>query len=510
MPTFPTAAEMSFIGRCAVDVFISYAHIDNQANWVTNFHSALQTRLQELLGTDRAVIWRDVRLDHSSSYRDELRRTVTSSALFLSILTPRYLESDSCREELDTFVAAVKGGNAPGFEAEQRLIRVVKTRLGEETQPPGFDDVLGFEFYESDPLNPDRFREFESQEGTLRFEKFKDRVDDLAQELNRKLRRMRRLRPPAKADTRIVFLARTTSDLERYRASIQSELSGRGHTVLPSEPLPETGPELISAVEALVTKADISVHLLGRRYGVIPEEETRSFGALMYDLAFAKQDRTNFHQLVWIPEDIQNPEEAQQAFLTKVRGAFNHTTSGKSDVFETSFESFKEGLLDVLSRKPAAAVPAPNLKAKAVYLICDQPDLKQEQLEKIKAYLRGRGHPVDLPPFQGEPEELRAMEEELIGDTDAILIYYGTAKDLWVLRKRKNVLKVLSSRQKGRDYARALYLAAPKDDLKVVNYLTEPDRSFREVDGFPPLLLLGDCEDFHPEKLNSFLAMIER
>jgi ParB-like chromosome segregation protein Spo0J len=274
--------------------------------------------------------------------------------------------------------------------------------------------------------------------------------------------------------------------------------------------LPDTGHEARAAAEALVAKADISVHLIGRRYGVIPEEETRSFGELLYDLAFAQRERTGFHQLVWIPEDLQSPEDAQQALLTKVRGGFDQTTSGKSDVFETSFESFKEGLLDVVSRKPVPPPVHSTVKKKAIYLLCDQPDLRQEQLEKIKAYLRSRGHPVELPPFQGEPEELRTMEEELIGDTDAALIYYGTAKDLWVLRKRKNVLKVLSSKQKGRDYARALYLATPKDDIKAINYLNVSDHNYPEIEGFPPLLLVGDCEEFQPEKLDSFIELIER
>ena len=73
------------------------------------------------------------------------------------------------------------------------------------------------------------------------------------------------------------------------------------------------------------------------------------------------------------------------------------------------------------------------------------------------------------------------MEEELIGDTDAVLIYYGTATDLWVLRTRKNVLKVLSSKQKGRDYARALYLATPKDDIKTGNYLSIADRTYPAI-----------------------------
>ena len=507
----PIRAEQSFTGIYAVDVFISYGHIDNQANWVTHFHSVLQTRLQELLGSERVVIWRDVKLNGIDAFEDAIRRSVCSSALFLSVLSPRYVASPSCRNELDWFVDAAERGDGLRLDIQSRLIRVVKTRLQEGMQPTNFKATLGYEFYESDPQNPEIFREFGSQEGMPRFEKFMDRLDILAQTLARTLFKMRQVQPSTKEGLqRTIFLARTTSDLEPHRASIQRELAGRGHTVIPTEPLPDTGSELRTIAETLLAQADVSVHLIGRRYGVIPEEETSSFGELLYDLASAQRKRSGFHQLVWIPEDLQNPDDAQEAFLAKVRGVFDQTACEKGDVFETSFESFKEGLLDVVSRKPEPTPIPSSVKARAVYLLCDQPDLKQDQLDKIKAYLRSRGHPVELPPFQGEPSELRAMEEELIGDTDAALIYYGMARDLWVLQKRKNVLKVLSSKEKGRDYARGLYLARPKDDIKAANYLTVADGVYPEGEGFPPLLLLGDCEEFQPEKLDAFIKFIER
>jgi hypothetical protein len=507
--TSPTYTSRSFTSTYDVDVFLSYGHVDNQEKWVSHFHSRLQTRLQELLGTEEVVVWRDLKLGGTDAFEDVLRAKISRSALFISVLSPRYVVSLSCRKELDWFVSAAQKSGGLRLETESRLIRVVKTRLLAGAEPANFGATLGYEFYEADDQNSDVFREFDSEPAMPRFNLFRERCDVLAQAVARMLLKMKQ--PPSSmgVQRRTVFLARTTSDLESRRASILSELAGRGHTVLPAEPLPDSGPELKTAVEALLAKTDISVHLIGRSYGVIPEQETRSFGELQYELAFVERKRAAFHHLVWIPEDLQNPEERQRTFLAKVRGSIDQRIADKSDVFETSFESFKEGLLDVLSRKPAPpSIPA-NAQAKAVYLLCDQPDLVHEQLAKIKAYLRGRGHPVELPAFQGEPQELREMEEELIGDTDAALIYYGTAKDVWVLRKRKNLLKVLSTKQTGRDYARALYLCAPKDEIKA-DYLEVPDGRYPEGTGFPPLLVLGDCEDFLPAKLDVFIKLIEK
>lgn len=512
MPTSSSTPTIrSFTRRFEVDVFLSYGHIDNQENWVTQFHSRLQTRLQELLGTEEVVVWRDPKLDGIDIFEELLREKVSRSALFLSVLSPRYSQSTACQKELDWFIEASQQTGGLRVETKSRLVRVTKTLLPEEMEPENFHDTLGFKFYETDSQNAELFHEFDSQPGMPRFNQFRDQCDTLAQAVGRMLKKMRQLPSASEVPSRTIFLARTTSDLERRSASIRSELTDHGHIVLPAEPLPDSGPEMKAAVEQLLAKSDIAVHLFGSRYGVIPEEETRSFGELQYELAVAQRNRPNFHQLVWIPEDLQNPEERQQTFLNKLRERQDQGSSDRADLYETSFESFKEGLQDVLSRKPEIPLPQPGCKTRAVYLLCNQLDLKRDPLDKIKAYLRRRGHPVELPPFDGDPEELRKVEEELIGDTDAALIYYGTAKDAWVMAKRKMLRKALGAKATGRDYARALYLCTPIDDKKA-DYLSVPDHLFLEPEpqGFPPLLVLGDCGEFEPAKLDAFISQIER
>ncbi len=514
MAASPTdGAVQSFTGTYEVDVFLSYGHIDNRENWVTEFHKRLETRLQELLGTDDVVIYRDPKLDGNDIYDELLRHKVSRSAVFISVLSPRYTLSASCRKELDWFVEAAQQTGGLRIETKSRLIRVTKTRLAEGTLPPNFRDTLGFQFYKTDPDNEENFYEFDADPRMPRFNQFREQCDRLAQAVARMLEKLRRIPSSTPAHGRTVFLARTTSDLEFQRASIRNELTGRGHTVLPAptEPLPDSGPEMRAAVEALLAKSDLSIHLFGRAYGVIPEQETRSFGELQYELAFAQRPRLGFHQLVWIPEDLGNPEERQQSFLKKLRDSKDQKGAERADLYETCFESFKEGLLDVLSRKPEASPPPSGVKSKAVYLLCNKQDLKCEALDKIKGYLRSRGHPVELPPFDGDPDELREVEDGLIEDTDAALIYYGTAKDAWVIAKRKSLRKVLGARTSGRNYARALYLCAPKDDKKA-DYLSVPDHLFLEPEqqGFSPLLVVGDCGDFEPAKLDAFIRLIEK
>ena len=499
----------SYTQSYGVDIFISYGHIDNQENWISEFHRRLETRLQELLGTQELVVWRDLKLDGTDAFEDQLQSLISSSAVFISVLSPRYTSSSSCRKELEWFLAAAQATGSLRVDLKSRLIKVTKTRLLDGMAPADFKDTLGFEFYETDS-NKQLFHEFDAQPNMPRFIQFRDQCDRLAQAVQLILRKLRRVSSVEASARRTIFLARTTSDLERQRNSIHDELVDHGHTVLAPGTLPDSGPEVRAAIEELLLKSEFSVHLVGRSYGLIPEQETLSLGELQYELACAQRQRPSFQQLVWIPKDLQNPEDRQKAFLTRLRDGRDQPDGHQGDLNEGSLEEFKSDLLQLLSRKLEVPANAPGAKAKAVYLVCNHADLNRDQLIKIKGYLRSRGHPVELPPFEGDPDELRTLEEQLIGDTDAALIYYGSAKDAWVIAKRKNLRKVLGSKPSGRDYARALYLCVPRDERKA-DYLSVPDHLFLEPEpGFPPLLVLGDCEDFDPSKLEGFIQLIEK
>jgi hypothetical protein len=90
------------------DVFISYAHLDNQPlkpealGWVSEFHEALSKRLGEVLGK-APRIWRDPKLQGNDIFADEIGQRFKGTAVLVSITTPRYVESDWCQRELSGF-----------------------------------------------------------------------------------------------------------------------------------------------------------------------------------------------------------------------------------------------------------------------------------------------------------------------------------------------------------------------------------------------------------------------
>ena len=76
------------------DVFISYAHIDNQTlsaeqpGWIDNLHRALEIRLNQLLG-EKSKIWRDPKLQGNDRFDQVIVNQLLKAAILVSVLSPR-------------------------------------------------------------------------------------------------------------------------------------------------------------------------------------------------------------------------------------------------------------------------------------------------------------------------------------------------------------------------------------------------------------------------------------
>ena len=88
------------------DVFISYAHIDDQAltegqkGWITQFHRILEVRLGQLLG-EKPTIWRDQKLQGSDVFDDKIVNAFREAKVMVSIMSPRYMKSEWCLSLID-------------------------------------------------------------------------------------------------------------------------------------------------------------------------------------------------------------------------------------------------------------------------------------------------------------------------------------------------------------------------------------------------------------------------
>ncbi len=134
-------------------VFISYAHIDNeplsekQLGWITRFHVSLSAMLSMRIGR-KAEIWRDNKLSGNDIFADEILQQFPQTALLISVVTPRYVESEWCTREAREFCRTADLTGGVVVDNKSRVLKVVKIPGGDENPlPEPMKLALGYPFY---------------------------------------------------------------------------------------------------------------------------------------------------------------------------------------------------------------------------------------------------------------------------------------------------------------------------------------------------------------------------
>ncbi|MEM9008821.1 MAG: toll/interleukin-1 receptor domain-containing protein [Cyanobacteria bacterium P01_F01_bin.86] len=508
------------------DLFISYAHIDNQSlipdqeGWISTFHKALAIRLSQIRGT-APQIWRDRKLQGNDDFSQAITDALGNSGLLLSIVSPRYLKSEWCIRELQTFcnLATEQTGGLNIGENKGRLFKVVKTYVPREQYPTEFESFIGYEFFEFDTAG--RPQEFDKIYGPELERKFYARLNDLAYDIHQTLEILDALpsgtvsldalssdtlssdapvENPAlgintlfsyptepingqNAPRKTIYLAETTFDLNDARDNIRRELAMAGHQVLPEQPLPIT-PDFAQRVQENLAHCVMSIHLVSPQRAA-QEDESPSSQALQNLMAARSQEQIeiasnccqeqqDISRILWMPPTAQIRED--DAFLQELQR--------QPDFISTPLEALKTIIEDRLVQ-PVAAEPDGGRR---VYLDCDQRDLNAAEIVPLYEWLEQQVEVV-LPDHSNT--NLRESEA-LIKKCQGVLIYYGQANGLWLARRLNALRKSLYDRPQPL-IAKAVYVAGPQRPNK---------QSFSAAD----VPVIDGLQTFNPGLLESFLA----
>ena len=104
---------------------------------------------------DRAVVWRDPRLRGHELLWPTIRAALSKSAVLVAVVSPRYVNSGSCREEFSNFESLSLLPDGVSIGNATRLMHVIKLPVERRTLPTAFQDRLGYSFYEPDPATGD-------------------------------------------------------------------------------------------------------------------------------------------------------------------------------------------------------------------------------------------------------------------------------------------------------------------------------------------------------------------
>lgn len=478
-------------------IFISYAHIDDQPlvegeqGWISAFHSVLEKRLSMLLG-EPPNIWRDAELRGNDRFDDAIARAFHRAAVFIAVLTPRYVRSDYCQMELDAFTTTAAREGRERVGDRRPLFKVIKTPVARDDHPTELQDQLGYEFFVQDPG-----RKHPSELSlSSRRDDFLVLLDDLAHEIRETLEQLDETdanpaaTPVDPGTGKVIYLAPPTSDLRGFHDALRRELVDEGHAVLPDTELPVVGGPFLETVDRCLAGADLAVHLLGPKYGFVPEDETTSAGELQLMRSAARA--SSLERLIWIPPECTPTDARQAALLERVRR--DPTFQEGADVVNASLETLKQSLRGRLVPAPAVPEsPHPGDDADTepggpawVYLIHDPQD--DDAAAEVEDALWDAGVEVRTRIYEGDETEIREDHEENLRVCDAFLVFHGSAGERWLRQALADLKRARGLGRTAPIRARAVLVAPPLDARKA-RFRSREAQVLHAENGFEPATL---------------------
>lgn len=524
---------MGYVPGFKYDIFISYAHIDNDPlikgapGWVDFFEQLLRKSLRVELGAE-VEIFRDAQLNGFEPFSDQLGQALEQSAVLLTLISPRYIKAEWCLWELREFQKRTGGG---------RLLKVVKSsvegksfRLDGQELFASVKDVLEHRLYYEDERSG-RHIDLQPELKERDIPDFVDKVNAICEDLDRLFRRIRgatagALKLPAPApvvplvltpmtamsaptpmsapqpapppptasqsntndssatEMPAVYLAETTKDQAEARKQIKNELQQFKFRVLPDQPLPADAEELAQAVQQYLEQARLAVHLVGENYGTVLDGEERSIPHVQYDLAAALAQANQLTQLVWLPPGLTPKAGLQEEFVTRVK---NNTP----DLLQVKLEDLKTEIHKKLKPPPKDIWAELAGDPVTICLFCHEHDFAQ--VGPLFSYLKlEEAYKVKLPLQDQEPPD---KYKQLLQSSDAVLLYYGAADEEWFGNIWRVIQKLSATGRTKPLLAKAIYIGESMTKEKDLLNSSDP-------------LVLKNYAPFTPETIAPFIQRI--
>jgi hypothetical protein len=372
-----TVADFSRV-RFEYDIYVSYAHLDSE--WVNEFVRRLEVRVEQFAGRDTSI-YSDTKLSGADAFEEQLSRAVRSSALLVAVVTPSYVNSKYCLDELARFEAVAReqtGGVMLG--SDSRVVPVWAIPVERDRLAPELKELVGYWFFDGVPEGP--FRQFRPDEP-----EYHKLLDSVAQHIARML-------PTQRRRERVYITA--SPDMETYRRRLEQELAQRGY---------EAGSE-----DRVLGEAQLCVLLIGSEAAGLDPGRF---------LEMTKQ-RPELRIVIWTPPGT---ESAVPSRLMEEAGYYPGV-----DIVIRPFEQFVHTVLDVLRPRPRR----PDLNAEgtsSIYLSCEPQD--RAAIGKLVDRLHQQNFLVAIS--SGRPSD-----NPLFDQSDAVLIYWGTGSNLGVRTQVQN------------------------------------------------------------------------
>lgn len=394
-------------------------------------------------------------------FSDSIVARLPNVAVLLSVLTPAYRNSEWCKRELQEFFRASAATGGVRVADKMRVFKVVKTPVPREDEPTELQPVLGYEFYTMDP-ETHRTRQLVAtpEVHSLYWTRLDDLANDIA-DLITSLEREARHPQPDEPTPGAVYLAEASYDLKERRDTIRRDLQSHGYTVVPDRPLPGFGPDYISEVRAHLARCRLSVHMVGRSYGSVPDGSTDSVVALQHELAIERAALGNFRRLIWMPPDLSTDDERQRQFIDQLET--DSRVQSAADLLKLPSKTSRACCTPGSSPQHRRHRRSPA-SDRSTYVVCEQRD--REAVRPLVDFLYNQGFEVISSAFDGDQTSILQDHRDNLVTCDAVLVYYGAGNELWLRTQLRELTKSPGYGRTRPMLATAVLVAPPMNDEK--------------------------------------------
>ena len=424
---------MGIVSGFKHDLFISYAHFDNEADaqgvhWVSRFQIDLQNALRQRIGSDPEIFF-DTRNFEAGDHVDYLVDNVRHSAIFIAMLSPSYVAREFTIRELQAYC-----DRAP----EARAVVTV------ELLP--VDDESNHELLRGRKRTPFWWKDQMAQDIPLRLtskfnaELYNERLQVLAHQLKKLLveqrdhgvigaaAEARRPQPkPSAASTvavaapsegKAVLLAQTTDDLYDERERVRACLDQYGIKVLPENDYPQGGQDFAAAFEADIERSALFVQLLGNFGSRKPPDLSQTYAQFQYETAKG----AGLKILQW-----RHPDLDLAAVTHRDKPLFEGP-----EVLAVGLEEFKGEILRFHAQL-AKPVPAPVTFDGGCHVFINADSSDKELADALlKIFDDRKNFTAARPLFEGSAKDILDDLEANLMNCEALVLLYGRAPPAWV------------------------------------------------------------------------------
>lgn len=430
---FYTGIFMPGLEQFQCDLFLSYGWAgirtpdEADRGWVGEFKVQLESQLSGALGR-QARIFLDVEQSKNGELPANLKSAVSSSALFLSVISPGSCRPDSwCRFELNAFVGEA-GSLLPH---SGQLFSVLMRDVRQQEWPEQLHPVVPYEFLDDASPRLTLPREDLSHTNTPAGKLVQRLAMDIAKALAGLELQI----------ARTVFLAQEQPALADRASRLAIEIDKRGGGVIRVREIPgESETDYVERTRRALRRCGLSIHLLAESADPIAPAWSDSPQGLQIREAAARFGSERNRMILW---HEAGPAPGIEAAATRsaqiLQGTgFEDLENIVRDCLRGSVALGKARTESADAQVPAAAAgSATGNKPSSplfVYVECVQQDLPK--LKRLRALLEQKGIRIQAPLFEGDESLRRRVNEEFLKNDHfqqccrAVAVYFGSRNDL--------------------------------------------------------------------------------